>query len=114
MKPQIRLISGTHLTATDKRNLLAVIEFERASRPEQWGTRWLGPLKSPKSYAVTPDPEKPGRYMALIQTREKNDRGEMKMRKSGVIFDAVNVEPLLHPAYQTQDLFAGVPSEDGA
>lgn len=61
MKPQIRLIDGLHLTATDKRNLLAVIEFERASPPEVWGTRWLGLPKSPKSYAVLPDPEKPGR-----------------------------------------------------
>lgn len=60
MKPQIRLIDGLHLTATDKRNLLAVIEFERASPPEVWGTRWLGLPKSPKSYAVLPDPEKPG------------------------------------------------------
>lgn len=68
MKPQIRLIDGLHLTATDKRNLLAVIEFERASPPEVWGTRWLGLPKSPKSYAVLPDPEKPGFYFELNVT----------------------------------------------
>lgn len=106
MKPQIRLIDGLHLTATDKRNLLAVIEYERASAPEIWGTRWLGLAKSPKSYAVSPDPEKPGRYVALIRTREKNDRGEPKVRQSTVIFETENVKPLPHPAYQTQDLFA--------
>lgn len=106
MKPQVRLIDGLHLTATDKRNLLAVIEYERGSTPEIWGTRWLGLAKSPKSYAVTPDPEKPGRYAALIQTRERNDRGEPKERQSRVIFETENVKPLPHPAYQTQDLFA--------
>lgn len=37
MKPQIRLIDGLHLTATDKRNLLAVIEFERAPPPRGVG-----------------------------------------------------------------------------
>eukprot|EP00392_Amoebophrya_sp_AT5.2_P019753 g20734.t1 len=82
MRPQIRLIDGLHLTATDKRNLLAVIEFERASPPEVWGTRWLGLPKSQKSYAVLPDPEKPGRYSAVIKTRERNDWGEPRDRKS--------------------------------
>lgn len=111
MKPQIRLIDGLHLTATDKRNLLAVIEFERASPPEVWGTRWLGLPKSVKSYAVLPDPEKPGRYSAVIKTRERNDRGEPKERQSTVVFVTENVEPLPHPDYQTRDLFAPKPWE---
>ena len=111
MKPQIRLIDGLHLTATDKRNLPAVIEYERKSPPAEWGTRWLGLPKSPKTYAVAPDPEKPGRYSALIRTRERNDRGEPKVRQSSVIFETENVAPLPHPAYQTQDLFAPEPRE---
>ena len=97
MRPQIRLIDGLHLTATDKRNLLAVIEFERESPPEVWGTRWLGLPKSQKSYAVLPDPEKPGRYSAVIKTRERNDWGEPRDRKSTVIFVTENVEPRPRP-----------------
>ena len=111
MKPQIRLLKGLHLTATDKRNFLAVIEFERASLPEVWGTRWLGLPKSPKSYAVIPDPEKPGRYSGMIQARERSDRGEPILRQFSVVFEAVNVDPLPLPAYETQDLFAPKPWE---
>lgn len=114
MKPTIRLLDGLHLTAADKRNLLAVIEFERTAAADIWGTRWLGVPKSRKTYAVTPDPEKPGRYAALIRERDRNDRGEPVLRQFRVVFETENVRPLPHPAYATQDLFAPKPWETEA
>ena len=57
MKPQISLIEGRHLTASDKRNILACIEYQRDKHPDTWGADWLGRKSSPKRYTVAPIPE---------------------------------------------------------
>lgn len=106
MKPSVTLLEGYHVTAAEKRTILDVIEYQRKQDPETWGKQWLGFKKSPKDYAVSPDPEKPGRYAVLIRTKYRNDRGEPAERTSRVLIETKGVTPLPHPAYETQDLFA--------
>lgn len=102
MKPGIRLISGRHLTAADKRSLLAVIEHERKSPPNLWGTRFLGVKGSPKSYGIVPDKAAPGRYAATIRQRERNSQNQMGVRQMTVVFETVNVPPLPLEAYEPE------------
>lgn len=111
MKPKVKLISGLHITATDKRNIVACIDFQRDKAPETWGKNWLGLQNSPKSYGVEPDPEKPGRYKVAIRANYRSDTGEKRAQISAVVVQVENLEPLPHPLYATQDMFADVSRE---
>lgn len=96
-KAQIRPLEGRHLTAVEKRALLAAIEYQRGSDPDTWGNQWLGFKRSPKRYAVTPHPQIPNRYAGMISENYTTDFGEKRNHKRTVLFETVNVKPLRKP-----------------
>ncbi len=102
MKPQIRLIKGRHLTAADKRNILACIEYQRDTHPATWGQNWLGRKASPKRYTVSPNTETPGRYNVRIREWYRNDYGCLCESTMCVVIETKGVDPLpdakTHPA----------------
>ncbi|PHR20342.1 MAG: hypothetical protein COA37_15520 [Hoeflea sp.] len=118
MKPQISLIEGLHLTATDKCNILACIEYQRDQHPATWGVDWLGRKASPKRYTVAPVPETPNRYEVRIRENYRNDYGCPCERTARVVIETKGVDPLpdaqTHPAWNCDDLFSAMPREPEA
>ena len=92
MKPGISMITGRHLTATDKRNILACIEY---LREQDHHDQWLNRKRSPKQYHITPDSEKPNIYNVRVLEKYTTDWGEKRQRKSNFTVEAKGIEPLL-------------------
>lgn len=111
MKPSVTLLSGRHITAADKRNILGCIEFMRDKDPATWSENFMGLPRSQKSYGIAPDPEQPGRYAVVIRTKYRTDHGEARESNQSVVVETKGCTPLPHPAYETQDLFAPKPWE---
>lgn len=103
MKRQVKLIVGLHITAQDKRNILACIDF-LADQPASDEPSWLRRGKSSKRYAVEEDPNQTGRYNVAIREAYRTDWGEQRERTSRVIVD-VKCHPANEPAPIT-DLFS--------
>jgi len=91
MKPAIKHIEGTHLTATDKRNILDCIEYLRT---EDNHAQWLGRKGSKKQYCIAPDPETPNRYSVLIREAYTTDFGKVRERQSRHVIETRHVDPL--------------------
>lgn len=104
MKPTVTKLSGTHLTATDKRNILAVIEYLRDKDPATYSTLYSGAARSPKSYSLCPDPIIPDVYSVMIRQNYRTDRGEPRTRESGYLVKVDNIDPLPIPKSFVTDM----------
>ena len=92
MKPGISMITGRHLTATDKRSILECIEY---LREQDHHDQWLGRKRSPKQFRITPDSEKPNIYDVRILENYTTDWGEKRQSKSSFTVEAKGIDPLL-------------------
>lgn len=91
MKPSVKMIKGTHLTAADKRNILGCIEFLRT---EDNHSIWMGRKGSKKRYSLAPDPEIPNRYSVLIKENYTSDFGQKRENTTTYIIETRGVDPL--------------------
>lgn len=109
MKPTVKLISGYHITATDKRTILAVIDHlrgtvEQSGDPDYLDNGFLGASRSPKSYCVLPCPINQTIYTVMIKTNEAGGP-----RKSTVTLQIQGIDHLYRstePAWMTEHLQA--------
>jgi hypothetical protein len=109
MTRTVSLITGTHTTATDKRNILAGIDDLRetfapfiAASPETTPNYAATRLKrkgSPKSYAIAPCPTQQGVYCVTIHSNETNSYGMPMHRATTVTVKVDGEEPLYLPCY---------------
>ena len=112
-KPTVHLVKGLHITAMDKRNILAAIDFLEEkfaafieASPQtvpNYGCIHCTRKGSPKSYAITPRKVEAGTYDVEIRTKEKNDYGVDQSRVSNVIVRVKNRAPLYRPDYAQPD-----------
>ncbi|UUV08714.1 hypothetical protein [Ruegeria sp. YS9] len=91
MKPSVKHIEGRHLTASDKRNILACIEYLRT---EENHAQWLGRPRSKKQYCVAADPETPNRFSVLIRETYTSDHGQRRQSQSRHVVETRGVDPL--------------------
>lgn len=107
MKPSVKLIKGLHITASDKRAILDVIDYLR-DHPEADSNGMYSRKGSRKSYGVIPDPNNIGRYGVSIRERYRNDYGQPREHTSIVIVEVRGIEQLAPRDSQaeTDDLFA--------
>ena len=120
--PSVHLVKGLHLTATDKRNILAAIDFLEekfaefvATSPQtvpNYGCIHCTRKGSPKSYALTPRKIEAGTYDVEIRTKEKNDYGADRSRVSKVVVRIKNRAPLYRPDYAQPDDTPGLFSSE--
>ena len=123
MKPSVHLIKGYHITAADKRNIIAAIIFleEKFSAFVQADPRMVpnyGDIavkrgSSPKSYAITPRACAAGTYDVVIREKYKSDFGEERFAKSFVTVEVRGVPPLYLPNYALPDTSPNLFSEEG-
>lgn len=92
MSARVKLISGLHITAADKRNIVAVIEHMASLPSEERLLAYYGKPSSLKSYAVLPDPEACGRYSVSIKTRERDDFGRKQSRSFNIVVEVQGTE----------------------
>lgn len=72
---RFKLATKPLLTATDKRNILACIEFlRRETNPPAW----LGRPGSNKRYCLGRCPDSPNRWFVLIRETYRTDHGERR------------------------------------
>lgn len=91
MKPSVKMIKGTHLTAADKRNILSCIEFLRT---EENHAIWMGQKGSKKQYLLAPNPEIPNRYSVSIKENYTSDFGQKRENITTCIVETRGVDPL--------------------
>ena len=113
MKPSVHLIKGLHITAADKRNIIAAIIFlqEKFSAFVQadprivpnYGDIAVRRSGSPKSYATTPRACAAGTYDVVIREKYKNDFGHERFAKSFVTVEVRGIPPLYLPNYALPD-----------
>ncbi len=123
MKPSVHLIKGLHITAADKRNIIAAIIFleEKFSAFVQADPRIVpnyGDIavkrgSSPKSYAITPRSSAVGTYDVVIREKYRNDFGHERYAKSFVTVEVRGVPPLYLPNYALPDTSPNLFSEEG-
>ncbi len=123
MKPSVHLIKGYHITAADKRNIIAAINFleEKFSAFVQADPRMVphyGEIavkrgSSPKSYAVTPRASAVGTYDVVIRENYKSDFGDARVGKQTVTVEVRGVPPLYLPNYALPDAGPNLFSEEG-
>ena len=108
MKPTIKHIEGTHLTAADKRNIIDCIEYLRTQDNH---AQWLGRKGSKKHYCITPDPSRANTYLVLIREAYTNDYGRKLDHTTRHAVVTRNVEPLPHANWSIAqaDLFSEKP-----
>jgi len=116
--PTVHLVKGLHITATDKRNILAILDTIEAnflefieSSPQTvppYGAVYYQRKGSPKSYAITPRKVEAGTYDVEIRTKEKNDYGVDQSRVSNVVVRVKNRAPLYRPDYVQPDTSPGL------
>ena len=90
-RPSVTLIEGRHLTATDKRNILASIEYLRGVEER---AAWLGRPGSPKRYCLAPVEEEPARYRVIADETYRSDAGQRRTRQSRFLIEVRGVDTL--------------------
>lgn len=90
MRPQVKLIEGRHITATDKRNILECIEYLRT---EENHAIYLGRKGSPKRYAIGVM-ETPNEYAVLVEENYRDDYGKPRQRTCRYVVQVKGIEPL--------------------
>lgn len=113
MKPSVSLIKGLHITAADKRNILAGIAFltEKFAAFVQADPRCIpnyGDIAikrggSNKSYAITPRASAAGTYDVVIREAYKSDFGAERVAKTTVTVAVKGMPPLYLPNYALPD-----------
>lgn len=115
MKPSVTHLSGCHVTAADKRNILTAIEFLRGefeayvkACPEvtpDYARMWVK-VNGRKQYAIRPDGP-PGEYVVHIGQNETDSAGRKVWRDYASRVRADGIEPLYMPAagYEMQLAF---------
>lgn len=124
MKPSVTLIKGLHITAADKRNIIAAIIFleDRFSGFVQADPRCIpnyGDIavkrgKSPKSYAITPRQCAAGTYDVIIRETYRNDFGLERNSSISVTVAVKGIPPLYLPDYALPDVGPTLFSDKGA
>lgn len=109
MKPSVSLVEGRHITAADKRNILASIEYLRTTfaffveaSPQtvpNYAGQWVGRKGSKKRYSLSPCPEVQGRIRVVIRETDSNDYGRKLDRDWRVTVTVSGVAPLHLPTY---------------
>jgi len=123
MKPSVHLIKGLHITAADKRNIIAAIIFleEKFSAFVQADPRIVpnyGDIavkrgSSTKSYAITPRACAVGTYDVVIRENYNSDFGEARVDRKTVTVEVRGVTPLYLPNYTLPDTSPNLFSEEG-
>jgi hypothetical protein len=90
-RPSVTMIEGRHLTAADKRNILAFIEYLRGVEER---AVWLGRPGSPKRYCLAPVEEEPARYRVIAEETYRSDAGQRRTRQSRFVIDVRGVDSL--------------------
>ncbi len=123
MKPSVHLIKGLHITAADKRNIIAAIIFlkEKFATSVQadphmvpnYGDIAVKRGSSPKSYAITPHACATGTYDVVIREKYKSDFGEERFAKAFVTVEVRGVPSLYLPNYALPDVGPNLFSKKG-
>ena len=123
MKPSIHLINGLHITAADKRNIIAAIAFleEKFSAFVQaspqtvpnYGAIAVKRKGSNKAYALTPRASAAGSYDVEIRETYKNDYGCERTHTIEVRVRVDGIAPLYLPNYAVPDNAPNLFSEKG-
>lgn len=90
-RPSVTMIEGLHLTAADKRNILASIEYLRGV-PER--AIWLGRPGSPKRYCLAPVEVNPVRYRVIAEEKYCTDAGQRRTRQSRLLNQVRGTDPI--------------------
>lgn len=90
-RPSVTIIEGRHLTAADKRNILASIEYLRGMRER---AVWLGRPGSPKRYCLAPVEGEPDRYRVITEETYRSDAGKRRTRQSRFLIEVRGVDSL--------------------
>jgi hypothetical protein len=90
-RPSVTMIEGRHLTAADKRNILASIEYLRGV-PDR--AVWLGRPGSPKRYCLAPVEGDPARYRVVAEETYRSDAGQRRTRQSRFLIEVQGIDPL--------------------
>lgn len=112
-KPTVHLVKGLHITASDKKNIVAILDTIEGnyaafveSSPQTvppYGAVYYQRKGSPKSYAITPRQSEAGTYDVVILQRCKTDYGVDQSRKWPVTIRVKNRAPLYRPDYDQPD-----------
>ena len=104
-RPGVTMIEGRHLTAADKRNILASIEYLRGI-PER--AVWLARPGSPKRYCLAPVEGEPARYRVIAEETYRSDTGQRRTRQWCFLIEVRGVKPLPTGGWSgaQRDLFA--------
>ena len=123
MKPSVRLIKGLHITAADKRNILAAIAFLEdkfscfiEASPQtvpNYGGIAVKRKGSNKAYALTPRASEAGSYDVEIRETYKNDYGRERTHSITVRVRVDGIAPLYLPNYVFPDNGPTLFSEKG-
>ena len=115
MKPSVILVSGYHITATDKRSILQGVEYLREtfarfveSSPAtvpNYAEQWLSRKGSPKCYSIAPCPARINHYRVVIRETYTNDYGTRRHHDTTATVKLRGVDPLHLPQWQPVDLF---------
>ena len=100
----VTLVSGTHITASDKRNILEGIDYLRmifapiieecpGTRPDYAGLK-LRRKGSPKAYCIDPCASTPSQYAVTIHSNETTSYGKPLHRAAHVTVRVMGDEPL--------------------
>lgn len=87
----VKLVSGRHITAQDKRNILDCIAYLRT---EPCHDIWLSRPGSRKSYAMAPDPVQLSRFTVIIRETYRTDTGQRRTRDCSVVIEVTGIDPL--------------------
>lgn len=90
-RPSVTMIEGRHLTAADKRNILASIEYLRGVEER---AVWLGRPGSPKRYCLAPVEGETGRYRVIVEETYRSDAGQRRTRQSRFLIEVWGVDSL--------------------
>jgi hypothetical protein len=123
MKPSVHLIKGLHITAADKRNIIAAIIFleDKFSAFVQADPRMVPNYadiavkrgNSPKSYAITPRACAAGTYDVVIRENYKSNFGDARVGKKTVTVEVRGLPPLYLPNYALPDTSPNLFSKKG-
>lgn len=91
IRPSVTMIEGRHLTAADKRNILASIEYLRGVSER---AVWLGRPGSPKRYCLAPVEGDPARYRVVAEETYRSDAGQRRTRQSRFLIEVRGADPL--------------------
>ena len=90
-RPSVTMIEGRHLTAADKRNILASIEYLRGIAER---AVWLARPGSSKRYCLAPVDGDPARYRVIAEESYRSDGEQRRTRQSHFLIEVRGVAPL--------------------